>query len=111
MSDISFQQFHSRSRSQLRGQHGAGYAVATSVAFFANSWGVLTISYFQNPGLPNLGLFTDALQTPFAITLTADRNHRNARCCNLACVELRRSARAPRRRNESALMRCREKRL
>lgn len=46
-------------------------AVATSIAFFANSWGVLTISYFQNPGLPNLGLFTDALQTPFAITLTA----------------------------------------
>ena len=46
-------------------------AVATSVAFFANSWGVLTISYFQNPGLPNLGVFTDALQTPIAITLTA----------------------------------------
>jgi Gpi18-like mannosyltransferase len=46
-------------------------AVATSVAFFANSWGVLTISYFQNPGLPNLGVFTSALQTPIAITATA----------------------------------------
>ena len=46
-------------------------AVATSVAFFANSWGVLTISYFQNPGLPNLGVFTEALQTPIAITVTA----------------------------------------
>ena len=46
-------------------------AVATSVAFFANSWGVLTISYFQNPGLPNLGAFTSALQTPLAITATA----------------------------------------
>ena len=46
-------------------------AAATSVAFFANSWGVLTISYFQNPGLPNLGLFTEALHTPIAITVTA----------------------------------------
>ena len=46
-------------------------AVVTSVAFFANSWGVLTISYFQNPGLPNLGAFTTALQTPIAITATA----------------------------------------
>ena len=46
-------------------------AVVTSAAFFANSWGVLTISYFQNPGLPNLGAFTDALQTPIAITATA----------------------------------------
>ena len=46
-------------------------AVVTAVAFFANSWGVLTLPYFQNPGLPNLGAFTDALQTPIAITATA----------------------------------------
>ena len=46
-------------------------AIATSVAFFANSWGVLTLSYFQNPGLPNLGVVTDALHTPTAITITA----------------------------------------
>ena len=46
-------------------------AVVTSVAFFVNSWGVLTISYFQNPGLPNLGVFTDALHTPIAVTATA----------------------------------------
>jgi hypothetical protein len=46
-------------------------AVTTSVAFFANSWGVLTIPYFQNPGLPKLGALTDALQTPIAITATA----------------------------------------
>jgi hypothetical protein len=46
-------------------------AVATSVAFLTNSWGVLTISYFENPGLPNLGAFTDALQTPIAITAIA----------------------------------------
>ena len=46
-------------------------AVATSVAFLANSWGVLTISYFQNPGLPNLGALTDALHTPVAVTATA----------------------------------------
>jgi Gpi18-like mannosyltransferase len=43
-------------------------AVVTSVAFFANSWGVLTISYFHNPGLPNLGAFTEVLHTPAAIT-------------------------------------------
>lgn len=46
-------------------------AVTTSVGFFANSWGVLTIPYFQNPGLPDLGALTDALQTPIAITATA----------------------------------------
>ena len=46
-------------------------AIATSVAFLANSWGVLTISYFQNPGLPNLGVFTDALHTSVAVTATA----------------------------------------
>ena len=46
-------------------------AIAISVAFFANSWGVLTISYFQNPGLPNLGAVTDALHTPIAITIVA----------------------------------------
>ena len=46
-------------------------AIVASVAFFANSWGVLTISYFQNPGLPNLGVFTDALHTPIAVTATA----------------------------------------
>ena len=42
-----------------------------SVAFFANSWGVLTLPYFQNPGLPNLGPLTDALQTPITITVVA----------------------------------------
>ena len=46
-------------------------AIVTSVALFANSWGVLTISYFQNPGLPNLGVFTDVLHTPIAVTATA----------------------------------------
>jgi len=46
-------------------------AVVTSMAFLANSWGVLTIPYFQNPGLPNLGIVTEALQTPIAITATA----------------------------------------
>jgi hypothetical protein len=46
-------------------------AVVISVAFFANSWGVLTLPYFQNPGLPNLGPLTDALQTPITITVVA----------------------------------------
>ena len=46
-------------------------AVTTSIAFTANSWGVLTIPYFQNPGLPNLGFITDALHTPLAISATA----------------------------------------
>lgn len=46
-------------------------AAATSITFLANSWGVLTISYFQNPGLPNLGLITNALHSPLAITATA----------------------------------------
>lgn len=46
-------------------------AVGISVAFFANSWGVLTLPYFQNPGLPNLGPLTDALQTPITITVVA----------------------------------------
>ena len=46
-------------------------AVVISVSFFANSWGVLTLPYFQNPGLPNLGPLTDALQTPITITVVA----------------------------------------
>ena len=46
-------------------------ALATSLAFLANSWGVLTIAYFQNEGLPNLGAITDALHTPVAVTLVA----------------------------------------
>ena len=46
-------------------------AVVISVAFFANSWGVLTLPYFQNPGLPNLAPLTDALQTPITITVVA----------------------------------------
>ena len=46
-------------------------AVATAVAFLANSWGVLTITYFNNPGLPNLGALTDALHSPTAIATTA----------------------------------------
>ena len=46
-------------------------AVVISGAFFANSWGVLTLPYFQNPGLPNLGPLTDALQTPITITVVA----------------------------------------
>ena len=46
-------------------------AVVISVAFFANSWGVLTLPYFQNPGLPNLGPLTDALRTPITITAVA----------------------------------------
>ncbi|RLT50008.1 MAG: phospholipid carrier-dependent glycosyltransferase, partial [Candidatus Aquidulcis sp.] len=46
-------------------------AVVISVAFFANSWGVLTLPYFKNPGLPNLGPLTDALQTPITITVVA----------------------------------------
>lgn len=46
-------------------------AVVISGAFFANSWGVLTLSYFQNPGLPNLGPLTDALQTPITIAVVA----------------------------------------
>ena len=46
-------------------------AAATSVAFLANSWGVLTISYFKNPGLPNLGVITDSLHTPIAVTVIA----------------------------------------
>jgi Gpi18-like mannosyltransferase len=46
-------------------------AALTSAAFLANSWGVLTISYFQNPGLPNLGALTDALHTPAAVVTVA----------------------------------------
>ena len=46
-------------------------AVVISVAFFANSWGVLTLPYFKNPGLPNLGPLTDALQMPITITVVA----------------------------------------
>ena len=46
-------------------------AAATSVAFLANSWGVLTIPYFKNPGLPNLGVITDALHTPLAVITVA----------------------------------------
>ena len=46
-------------------------AVVISAAFFANSWGVLTLPYLQNPGLPNLGPLTDALQTPITISVVA----------------------------------------
>ncbi len=46
-------------------------AVATAAAFLANSWGVLTIAYFKNPGLPNLGAVTDALHSPVAVVVTA----------------------------------------
>ena len=46
-------------------------AAVISVAFFVNSWGVLTLPYFQNPGLPNLGPLTDVLQTPITITVVA----------------------------------------
>ena len=46
-------------------------AAATSVAFLANSWGVLTIPYFKNPGLPNLGVITDLLHTPLAVIVVA----------------------------------------
>ena len=46
-------------------------AAATSVAFLANSWGVLTIPYFKNPGIPNLGVITDLLHTPLAVIVVA----------------------------------------
>jgi len=42
-------------------------AAAVAVAFLMNSWGVLTLDYLKNPGLPNLGPLTDALHTPTAI--------------------------------------------
>ena len=42
-------------------------AAAVAVAFLMNSWGVLTLDYLKNPGLPNLGSFTEALHTPTAI--------------------------------------------
>jgi len=44
-------------------------AAAVAVAFLMNSWGVLTLDYLKNPGLPDLGSFTDALHTPTAILL------------------------------------------
>jgi len=46
-------------------------AATVSAVFLANSWGVLTISYFQNRGLPNLGLLTDALHTRAAVAIVA----------------------------------------
>ena len=46
-------------------------AAVVSVAFLANSWGVITIPYFKNPGLPDLGPITAALHTPLAVSATA----------------------------------------
>ncbi len=46
-------------------------ALAVSLVFTLNAWGVLTLDYLQNPGLPDLGWFTDALHTPAAIVLVA----------------------------------------
>jgi len=46
-------------------------AVTVSAAFLANSWGVLTITYFQNRGLPNLGPLTDVLHTRAAVVIVA----------------------------------------
>jgi Gpi18-like mannosyltransferase len=46
-------------------------AVLTGVVLIANSWGVLTLDYLQNPGIPDLGLASEALQTPVAIISVA----------------------------------------
>jgi len=46
-------------------------AAAVSIAFLANNWGVLTLDYLKNPGLPELGPLTDALHTPTAVLVVA----------------------------------------
>lgn len=46
-------------------------AAATGLVLIANTWGVLTLPYLQNPGIPDLGPITDALQTPTAIVVVA----------------------------------------
>ena len=46
-------------------------AAVVAVAFLMNSWGALTLNYLKNPGLPDLGPFTDALHTPAATLLVA----------------------------------------
>ena len=46
-------------------------AAVTALVLIANTWGVLTLAYLQNPGVPDLGPATDALQTPVAIITAA----------------------------------------
>ena len=46
-------------------------AAVTALVLIANTWGVLTLAYLQNPGVPDLGPATDALQTPAAIISAA----------------------------------------
>ena len=46
-------------------------AAAVAVALLMNSWGVLTLDYLQNPGLPDLGPVTELLHTPTAILCVA----------------------------------------
>ena len=46
-------------------------AVLTSLVLVANTWGVLTLEYLQNPGVPDLGVITDTLHSPAAIVSSA----------------------------------------
>jgi Gpi18-like mannosyltransferase len=46
-------------------------AALTALVLIINTWGVLTLAYLQNPGVPDLGPATDALQTPVAIITAA----------------------------------------
>jgi len=46
-------------------------AALVSLHFLANTWSVLTLEYFHNVGIPNLGLLAEALHTPVAVVAGA----------------------------------------
>jgi Gpi18-like mannosyltransferase len=46
-------------------------AALTALVLIINTWGVLTLEYLQSPGIPDLGVVTEALHSPAAIITAA----------------------------------------